>query len=394
MQDFVYDVPTKVYFGEGQVRKQLGRLAKEFGDTALLVYGGGSIKNNGIYAQVTEALKEGGVTYYELNNVDPNPRITSVAKGAAICREHKVQVLIPVGGGSCIDCAKAIGMAVDYMGDPWDLIRDSGLIQGCMPIIAIPTVAATGSEMDNDAMIINLETKEKKGMGCMEAYPRYTIMDPTFTYTVSKKQTAAGVADIMSHIFEIYFQDAPDTSFMTDRIMESLLKTCIKYGKIACDDPTNYEARANLMWASVWAINGFVNCGPSTYRWACHPIEHPLGAYYDETHGIGLAIITPHWMRKTLNEKTIRIYKAYGIEVWNIDPDMEDYAIAELAIKKTEDFFASMGIPKTLRECEIGIDSDENFAEMTEKALGPAGRINSFIPLSREDVMDIYAAAL
>lgn len=394
MQDFVYNIPTKVYFGEGQVKKQLGRLAGEFGDVALLVYGGGSIKKNGIYVRVTESLKAAGITYYELEDVEPNPRVTSVAKGVELCRKYNVKVLIPVGGGSCIDCAKAIGMSVGYDGDPWDLIVDSSLIHGCMPIIAIPTVAATGSEMDNDAMIINLDTKDKKGLGCPEAYPRYTIMDPTFTYSVSKKQTAAGVADIMSHIFEIYFQDGPVASYMTDRVMEALLKTCVQYGKIACEEPTNYEARANLMWASVWAINGFANCGPTTYRWACHPIEHPLGAYYDETHGIGLAIITPHWMRKTLNDKTVNIFKSYGIHVWGIDPALEVYEIAKLSIEKTAEFFTSLGIPTTLRECGIGIASDEYFAEMTEKALGPAGRINSYIPLSREDVMEIYAAAL
>ena len=394
MQDFVYNIPTKVYFGEGQVKKYLGNLAAEFGDTALLVYGNGSIKKNGIYDKVTEALNKAEIKYYELDSVDPNPRVTSVAKGVELCRKYNVKVLIPVGGGSCIDCAKAIGMSVNYEGNPWDLIVDSSLINGCMPIIAIPTVAATGSEMDNDAMIINLDTKDKKGLGFLEAYPRYTIMDPTFTYSVSKKQTAAGVADIMSHIFEIYFQDAPEASFMTDRVMEALLKTCVQYGKIACDDPENYEARANLMWASVWAINGFANCGPTTYRWACHPIEHPLGAYYDETHGIGLAIITPHWMRKTLNDKTVDIFKSYGINVWGIDPSLRAYEIAKLSIEKTAEFFVSMGIPSTLRECGIGIDSDEYFAEMTEKALGPAGRINSYIPLSREDVMEIYAAAL
>lgn len=392
MQDFMFNNPTKVYFGAKCVEK-IGELAREYGSTALIVYGGGSVKKNGSYDDVTAALKTAGVEYVELSGVKPNPRIEFVDEGVRLCRENKVGVIIPIGGGSIIDCSKCIAAAYYYDGPAWDLALDNTKIGKCLPILAVPTMAASGSEMDNGGMVINEKTHDKLRIGGAELFPKATFMNPVYTMTIPAIQTAAGAADTMSHIFECYFSKT-EGAYMPDRIMESILKTVVHYGGIAIKEPENYEARANLMWASVWAINGFVGCGKIGRRWACHPIEHQLGAYYDETHGIGLAIITPHWMRYILNDSTEEMFVNYGKNVFDIDPALDDYTIASRAIDETEKLFRSWGIPKNLRESGIGIKDSSLFEEMAVKALGPAGVINHFVPLNKEDVIKIYEASL
>lgn len=392
MQNFLFSIPTKVYFGK-DTAKRAGELARECSDKALIVYGGGSIKKNGAYEDVTVSLKENGVEYFELAGVQPNPRIESVDEGVKICRENGIGVLIPIGGGSVIDCAKGIAAAVNYEGPAWDIVLDGSKIKDCLPIIAVPTMAASGSEMDSGAMLINTETKDKLGIGSAQLFPKYSLMDPVYTFTIPKKQTAAGAADIMSHIFEVYFSKT-EGAYMPDRMMESVLRTVVRYGKTAIEKPDDYEARANLMWASSWGCNGFFNCGKIGRRWSVHPIEHQLGAYYDETHGIGLAILTPHWMRYILNDETVDMFADYGKYVFDIDSGLDRYDIANKAIERTEQLFASWGIPKNLRESGIGITDDSKFEIMAEKALGPAGSINAFFKLGKEDVINIYRAAL
>lgn len=386
MQNFVYDIPTVVYFGKGQIN-QIGKLAAECGKKALIVYGGGSIKKNGLFDTAVKYLEEAGVSYLELGGVEPNPKIESVRVGVEICKKEKIDMLIPIGGGSVIDCAKGIAIGAKYDGDAWDLVVDTKKIQGALPVITVLTIAATGTEMDFYAVISNMEVNDKISIDDRCMFPKYSILDPTYTETVSAYQTASGTADIMSHVFEVYFQKCGDT-FMQDRFMEAILKTCVTYGKKAVETPDDYDARANLMWASSWAINGMIACGKSG-PWVCHPIEHQLSAFYDVTHGMGLAVIIPHWMRKILDDSIVDLFVSYGVSVFNIDASLSKYEIANQAIDKTREFFDSMNIPKTLRE--LGITEKSKFDIMAEKAA--KGLDRAYCPLTKQDVLDILEAA-
>lgn len=385
MQNFYYSIPTKIAFGKGEIQK-LPAFIKELGDKALIVYGGGSIKRNGLLDTVTTLLNDNSISYWELSGVDPNPRITTVEDGVKICREHNIDVILPIGGGSTIDCAKAIAAAVFYEGPAWDIVLDNSLITKALPIVTVLTLAATGSEMDYFSVITNEETNDKMDIAHELLYPVYSIMDPEYTYTVPQYQTASGTADIMNHIFEIYFCEAGDT-YMQDRIMEGLLKTCIKYGPIACREPDNYDARANLMWTSSWAINGFITAGkPSS--WPCHAMEHQLSAYYDVTHGHGLAVLTPALMRYILSDKTVDKFATYGINVFGISASMDKYDIARKAIEATENVFREMGLTLTLKE--LGIPDKENFEAMAKKAA--VGQDAAWFPLTVSDIIKIYDA--
>ena len=391
MENFLYSIPTKVYFGKGQIEK-LEMCLKEFGENVLFVYGGNSIKKNGIYDAVKEIADNAQLSLTELSGVKPNPRITSVNEGARLCREYNIDVILAVGGGSVIDCSKAISAAAAYDGDAWDIVMDNSLIGECIPIVTILTLAATGSEMDAGGMLVNEELKIKGHIGNPKLAPKYSILDPVYTYSVSERQTAAGAADILSHIMEVYFKEIGDT-YMQDRIMEALMKTVIHYGPIACKEPENYDARANLMWASSWAMNKFISCGKSAYRWVLHPMEHQLGAYYDDTHGIGLAVLTPPWLEHILSEKTLPIFVKFGVNVFDIDENLPEMEIARESIARVRQFYESMGLPKTIRESGIGLNDPEIFETMASNILGKGDLLTSYIPLTKEEIVDIFRKA-
>jgi len=386
MQNFHYNIPTQIYFGKGQIAN-LGDNLKKLSDRVLLVYGGGSIKRNGLYDAVAQQLKNAGISWEELSGVEPNPRIESVRRGVALCREHQLGAVLAVGGGSVIDCAKVVASGTYYDGDPWDQVLDSDKITKALPVVSVLTLAATGSEMDGFAVISDLSKNEKWGTGNDVTKPVFSIMDPEYTYTVSARQTAAGTADIMSHTFENYFTQEKG-AYLQARFCESILKTCIKYAPVALHSPGDYEARANLMWASSMAINGICSYGENT-AWAVHPMEHELSAFYDITHGVGLAIMTPNWMEYVLNEDTVWRFVEYGKNVWGIQSGT-DMEIARGAITKTREFFTSLGLPATLGE--IGIDST-HFDVMAQKA-ADGGLKYGFIPLDKEDVKKIFEMAL
>lgn len=389
MINFNYNIPTKVFFGDGKI-EVLGKQIKKYGSRVLLAYGGGSIKNTGIYNKVVKILRENNIPYYELSGIEPNPRVESVAEGVRICRDNNIDFILAVGGGSTIDCSKAIAAAYYYEGNPWDLVIGKAKIEKVLPIGTILTLAATGSEMDAGAVITNMETNQKYGFGHPEFFPKFSILDPTYTYTVSKYQTASGVADIMSHTFEEYFSNEKG-AYLQDRLAEGILKTCIRYGRIAIDEPENYEARANIMWASSLAINGLLGYGKDS-AWSVHPLEHELSAYYDITHGVGLAILTPHWMEHVLDENTLWKFVEYGINVWNIDSSLDEMDIAKLSIEKTSEFFKSLDIPMSLREVGIGEEKLETMAkDVIEYKNGPVG---NFKALDYEDILSIYKKSL
>lgn len=388
MNSFVYDIPTKVYFGSDQLG-HLGDELKRFGNRVLLTYGGGSIKKTGLYDRVTAEIRRAGLELFELSGIEPNPRVDSVRKGAELCRREKIDVLLAVGGGSVIDATKFIGAGTFYDGDPWELSTGKGEIKACLPIVTVLTLSATGSEMDTGGVISNPETKDKLGRMDPHMLPKVSFLDPVNTYTVSAYQTACGSADILSHLFEVYFDMQPDL-YMLDCFMEGLMKTVIRYTPVAIEKPDDYEARANLMWASSWAINGFVN-GGKEQEWTCHPIEHEVSAIYDITHGLGLAIITPRWMEYCLDETTVSKYRQFAVNVFGIDENEPPMSAAKAAIAKLSDFlFGTLGLKSTFSA--LGID-DSNFALMARKACeGKA--IHGFKTLTPDDVEKILRMCL
>ena len=386
MNDFIYDIPVRIYFGRDQL-KNLGAELKKHGTRVLMTYGGGSIKRIGLYDRVVKEIKEAGLQLFELSGIEPNPRIDSVRRGAQMCKEHNIDVLLAVGGGSTIDATKfmAAGACVDH--DPWDFL-DLGKrapIEQALPIVSILTLSATGSEMDSGGVISNPETKDKIGRQAPALLPKASFLDPTNTFSVSPYQTACGAADMMSHIFEVYFNMTPDL-YMLDCFMEGLLKTIIRYAPIAMREPDNYEARANLMWASSWAINGFINGGKQK-AWSCHPMEHELSAIYDITHGLGLAILTPRWMDYCLDETTVSKYVQFGVNVFGIDPTLQPMEIAHEAIQRLSDFFFNtLQLKRTFPE--VGID-ETHFATMARKSV-QGGTLPGFKPLQQHDVEAIF----
>lgn len=389
MNNFIYNIPTKVYFGENQLSHLSGELSK-FGKRVLVTYGGGSIKKICLYDKVMSELKKSDFEIYELSGIEPNPRIDSVRKGAQMCKDHNIDVLLAIGGGSTIDATKfmAAGACVDH--DSWDFFNEKKApINKALPIVSILTLSATGSEMDTAAVISNNETNDKIGRLDPHLLPKVSFLDPTNTYSVSQYQTACGSVDIMSHIIEVYFNMEPDL-FMLDCFMEGMLRTVVKYAPIAMKEPENYEARANLMWTSSWAINGFINGGRAK-AWSCHPMEHQLSAYYDITHGLGLAILTPRWMEYCLDETNVSKYVQFAVNVFSVDADQEPMVIAKEGIKRLYDFFfETLGLQSTLTELGIG---KEYFDEMADKACG--GKIlKGFKNLTKEDVIKIYEMCL
>ncbi len=387
MNGFIYNIPTKIYFGDKLC--MLGDELKKYGKRVLLTYGGGSIKKSGLYDRVMKELKSAGLEIYELSGIAPNPRIESVREGANMCKEHGIDVILAVGGGSTLDASKymAAGAKVDF--DPWLFLSERAPIESALPVVTVLTLSATGSEMDGGGVITNLATNEKLGRMEDILRPQASFLDPALTYSVSSFQTAAGSADILSHIMETYFTTEPDL-YMLDGIMETLMRTVIKYAPVAMKKPCDYEARANLMWASSWAINGFIT-GGKTHAWSVHPMEHELSAFYDITHGLGLAILTPRWLGYCLNEKTLPKAAQFGYNVFGAPATYTKEQAAEYGISElSRFFFGTLGLESTLGGLKIG---RENFAKMAAKATG-GGVINGFIPLTAADVEKIYELCL
>ena len=387
MQNFTYHTPTKLIFGKGVV-SQLPEVMKPFGKKILLAYGGGSIKKIGLYAKVKELLQD--FELIELPGIQPNPKYDpSVLDGVRLCKEHQVDVILAVGGGSVLDCTKAIAAGACYDGDPWDLISYKVKAKAALPIVDILTLAATGSEYDCGGVISRTETNDKIGYIDPLLFPVVSILDPEYTFTVSKKQTAAGTADAINHVMEQYFVE--DTTILNDGFCEAEFKSLMTNVRIALKEPENYTARAELMLACTYGCNRILSLGNSSSGWPCHGMEHALSAYYDITHGEGLAIITPHWMRHILSEKTVDRFVQYGVNVFGIDSSLPKFEIAEKAIQATADFFKEIGIPMTLRE--VGID-DSRIDEMAHHVAENEGLENAWVPLTEKDIAEIFRASL
>ena len=388
MQNFTHNIPTRLYFGKGQIR-HLAEALDQFGKRVLLAYGGGSIKRMGLYDQVMEILRDGGFAVTELSGIAPNPRLSSVAEGQRLCRENGVDVILAVGGGSTIDCAKAIAAAVYYEGDLWEMVQNAQGQYKTLPVVDILTLSATGSEFDIFGVISNPDTNEK--LGGMYCHPAVSICDPTYTFSVPAYQTAAGSADIMSHTFENYFSRESDSDLSED-ICEGILRSVMKNCPIAIREPDNYSARANLMACSSVACAGIPAYGKEDTGWPCHAMEHELSAYYDITHGVGLAILTPRWMRHILKKDpsvTPRFVR-FARNVMGLDGEDEP-ALARAGIDALEQYFKSTGLPMTLGELGIGA---EHFEAMAAHANPDNFLSEAFVPLTNEDIVEIYRACL
>lgn len=387
MENFVFHTPTKVHFGKGTI-ESLHDEVVAIGKKVLLVYGGSSIKRSGLYDSVLAKLNDCEI--FELSGVEPNPRITSVRNGVQICKDKGVEVVLAVGGGSVLDCAKAICAGACYEGDAWDLVLDWNKVKKALPLVTILTLSATGSEFDFGSVISNLETNEKLPLISDHIYPRVSILDPQYTYSVPANQTAAGAADIMSHIYEQYF--CKDSNLVSDGICETILRTIIACAPRLLKDPQDYDARAQMMWASSLACNGICSLGNGIRPWPCHGMEHELSAIYDITHGVGLAILTPHLMRYALNDDTVERFCHYGKAVFDMPEQADRFAMANEAINKTEQFFTSIGLPNNLTA--LGID-DSRIDEMAEHCIKfNPGLDQCPRPLYLEDVKQIYRNSL
>ena len=381
MNNFTFNIPTDIRFGKDQIQCLPDELAK-YGKRVLLVYGGGSIKRSGLYHKIMELLKDFEV--FELSGIEPNPKLSSVEKGTEICKKEDIQVILAVGGGSTIDASKHIAASACYDGKPWDLVMDRSLVKKALPITVVLTICATGSEMNSGAVISNEETHEKLEINTPHLYPKLSICDPTYLYTLPAKQTAAGSVDILSHVMEQYFQPN-DEAYITDVLSEAVMKTVIKYARKAIDEPENYEARSNLMWASTVGLNHLLTVGKGG-SWSVHPIEHVVSAYYDITHGVGLAILTPAWMEYVLSEDTAPRFARFAREVFGVN-EADDMKAAKLGIDKVREFNKSLGMPASLSE--VGVP-DDKFDEMASEAVRTSGLgTRSYVKLKDEDVKKI-----
>lgn len=385
MDGFIYDIPTKVYFGQNQL-EHLGPELKKYGQRVLMVYGGGTIKRIGLYDKVREVMSDNGLEFFELGGVKPNPSVDSVREGARMCKEHRVDVVLAVGGGSTLDCAKFIAAAALVDFDPWDFFNDTWApITQALPLLDVLTLSATGSEMDCGGVISNPLTNDKIGRMEPVLQPKVSFLDPTTTFTVNAFHTACGAADMMSHIIEVYFNTGRDFD-MLDGFMESMMRSIVKYAPVAIQEPENYRARAELMWTGTWAINGFIN-GGKRQAWSCHPMEHELSAVYDITHGLGLAILTPRWLEYCLDEGNVGRYVQFAENVFAIHGEDSMQVAKEGIDALGQFFFKQLGLKSTLPM--VGIDRT-HFESMAAKAVKNGGTKHAFKPLAKEDVVNIY----
>lgn len=387
MQNFTYWNPTKLIFGRDQL-EQLKTEIPQYGKKVLLVYGGGSIKRNGLYDQVMKQMKDMGMEVFELAGVEPNPRITTVRKGVEICKAEGIEFLLAVGGGSVIDCTKAIAAGSKYDGDAWDIVIKKAFAGEALPFGTVLTLAATGSEMNAGSVITNWETNEKYGWGSPAVFPKFSILDPVNTFSVPRDQTIYGIVDMMSHVLEAYFHQVENTP-LQDRLCESVLTTVMETAPKLLSNLENYDYRETILLNGTIALNGMLSMG-ARGDWATHNIEHAVSAVYDIPHAGGLAILFPNWMKHNLKINPSR-FKQLAVRVYGVDPNgKSDEEVGFEGIEKIREFWTSLGSPTRLADYQI---DDSQLDLMADRAM-TNGEFGNFKKLNREDVMAILKASL
>ena len=385
MNNFIFENATKVLFGKGCVKEYLCCLIKGCGDTVMLAYGGGSIKKNGVYDEVVSILKKAGKNIVEFPGIMANPTYAKVLEGAKLARESRAGLILGVGGGSVMDCCKAVSIAARYDGDVWeDFWARPGIFDfEPLPLGVIVTVAGTGSECNGGAVITNEELKIKTGRDYPKCNPRFALLDPTYTYSVPKFQMVSGSFDILSHIMEIYFS-GPDEDNVSDDIAEALMRNVIRNLRAAIQNPEDYTARSNLMWDATMAENRIIKLGKRT-DFQCHQMEHQLGAYTDCNHGAGLAVLHPTYYRHIYKDGLAK-FKRFATEVWNISSDGKtDEETARAGIDELERFIREIGLPATLQE--LGIHGDVDLKAVADSCAVVPG---SYRKLTQEEIFEIF----
>ena len=392
MNDFTYFAPTKVVFGKG-AEGQVGKLCKEQGATKVLVhFGGGSAKRSGLLDRVCAALEEEGLPYVTLGGVVPNPRLSLVYEGIELCRREGVDFLLAVGGGSVIDSCKAIGYGLANDFDVWELFDKKRAAAGCAPVGAVLTIAAAGSEMSDSTVITKDEGELKRGYNSNYCRCKFAVLNPELTYTLPEYQTACGVTDIMMHIMERYFVNV-ETMTVTDTMAEAVIRDVLRYGKAALEDPRDYRARAEIMWAGSLAHNGLLCAGGPNGDWASHQIEMELSGMFGVAHGAGLAAIWGSWARYVMDQKPER-FAQFAHRIFDLPQTGDPVADGLRGIEAMEDYFRSIRMPVNLRELGVGELTEEQIDELAEKCTYFGRRtIGQFKVLGKEDIKAIYRMA-
>ena len=388
MDNFVFQNPTKIIFGKA-METRVGEEVSKYSKKILLHYGGGSIKKTGLYDRVISSLKAAGIEFIELPGVKPNPRLSLVREGIKICRENNIDFILAVGGGSVIDSAKAIALGVVYDGDVWDFYTGKASPKAALPIGTILTIPAAGSESSTGSVITNEDGWYKRSAGSTLLYPKFSILNPELAFTLPKYQVACGAADILAHLMERYFTNTQSVELI-DRMIESTMKTVIKYVPMVLEDSNNYEAWAQVMWAGTLAHNNLLNTG-RVGDWGSHDIEHEISGIYDVAHGAGLAVVFPAWMKYVYKHDPNRFVQ-FAVRVWNVEQDFFDPEKTILhGIQKLEEFFTSIGLPTRLEG--LGI-TDDRLEEMADKGTDSDQKtLGNFVKLRKNDIYNILKLA-
>ena len=391
MENFQYYTPTKIIFGRG-TEEQTGQLAAEQGCKKVLVhYGGGSVVKSGLLERIYRSLDAAGIPYVSLGGVVPNPRLSLVYEGIRLARKEQVDFILAVGGGSVIDSAKAIGYGVANEGDVWDFYEKRRTAKACLPIGVVLTIAAAGSEMSDSSVITKEEGWLKRGYSSNYARARFAVMNPELTMTLPKYQTASGCVDIMMHTMERYFNHSENME-MTDGISEHLIRTVMKNAKILMNEPDNYQARAEVMWAGSLSHNGLTGCGTGGGDWASHQLEHELGGMFDVAHGAGLAAVWGSWARYVMDAAPERFAK-FAVNVMGVEPEAEKLKTAQKGIEAMEDFYRALDMPVCIGDMGIEL-AEEQMRELAEKCSHFGKRtIGCIKKLDQEDMYQIYKEA-
>lgn len=390
MNNFLFENKTKVIFGKGCVREYLSCLVRSSckTDTVLLAYGGGSIRKNGIYDELVSALEKAGKRIVEFSGIMSNPTYAKVQEGAKLARESNAGLILAAGGGSVIDCCKAVALAASYEGDIWESFwaRPGVIDFPLLPLIAVVTAAGTGSEMNGGAVITNEALHVKTGRDYPQCNPAFALLDPTYTYTVPRRQMVSGGFDTLSHIMETYFS-APDEPNVSDDIMEALMKGVIRDLRAAVKNPEDYTARSNLMWEAAMAENRVIKLGKKC-DFECHQMEHQLGAFTNCNHGEGLAVLHPVYYRH-ICEAGAKKFARFAAEIWQIDPaGKTEQELARAGVEALADFVKEIGLPVTLRE--LGVDDSVDLQEIADSCNCAPG---AYKMMTHEEILEIFKEA-